>query len=78
MPARLNRLFRKPCLHEETIVVLSAHVERRVCESCGYLSFTMRSEPSPDRISRRNPVLQTVSGYWDGVRFHTAGSAKGM
>lgn len=37
----LSKLLRKPCLHENTIVVRSAHVERTVCEDCGYLSFTM-------------------------------------
>lgn len=58
MPARLNKMFRKPCLHEHTIVVRSSHVERKVCESCGYLSFTMIAGASPDRAERRNRVLQ--------------------
>lgn len=39
----LSKLLRKPCLHEQTIVVRSTHVERIVCETCGYLSFTMSS-----------------------------------
>lgn len=58
MPARLTKLFRKPCLHEQTIVVRSSHVERTVCESCGYLSFSMSSEYA-DRDPRGDRVLQT-------------------
>ena len=61
MPARLNRLFRKPCIHEQTIVVRSAHVERKVCESCGYLSFTMGLKDSPDSPERRRRPLQPTS-----------------
>ena len=61
MPARFNRLFRKPCLHEQTIVVRSAHVERKVCESCGYLSFTMGLEEPLDSANRRRRPLQATS-----------------
>lgn len=40
----LSKLLRRPCLHEETIVVRSTHVERTVCEICGHISFTMADE----------------------------------
>lgn len=40
----LSKLLRKPCLHEQTIVVRSTHVERTVCETCGHISFTMGEE----------------------------------
>ncbi len=59
MPARFARLFRKPCSHEHTIVVRSPHVERRVCEGCGYLSFTMSSNGSTDRRTKPDRVLLT-------------------
>lgn len=49
----LSKLLRKPCLHEQTIVVRSTHVERIVCETCGYLSFTM----SPSGVSASKAQL---------------------
>ncbi len=61
MPARLTRLFRKPCLHEQTIVVRSPHVERRVCEGCGYLSFSMKNDVRFDRRAEPERVLHTSS-----------------
>ncbi len=61
MPARLTKLFRKTCLHEHTIVVRSPHVERRVCEGCGYLSFSMGSDESPGESGRPRAVLHATS-----------------
>lgn len=40
----LSKLLRKTCLHEQTIVVRSTHVERTVCETCGHISFTIVEE----------------------------------
>lgn len=40
----LSKLLRKPCLHEQRIVIRSTHVERTVCETCGHISFTMAEE----------------------------------
>lgn len=67
MPARLTRLIRKPCLHEQTMVVRSSHVERKVCESCGYLSFSMTSDETFDRPRRPQRVLQSTAHSADTV-----------
>lgn len=67
MPARLTRLMRKPCLHEQTMVVRSSHVERKVCESCGYLSFSMNSEGRSERPRRPERALQPTYPNADTV-----------
>jgi hypothetical protein len=49
----LSRLLRKPCLHQQTIVIRSTYVERTVCESCGHISFTMAEEATLQPVAAK-------------------------
>ena len=47
-----SRLRGRPCSHERTTQFESVGVIRRVCESCGHISFAMQTE---SQTPQRNP-----------------------
>lgn len=52
------------CEHSETMAVISAGIERIVCESCGYVSFmfldTKTDDIDRDAFARSVDELETV------------------
>jgi hypothetical protein len=57
--ARLHDRRQRRCTHQQNVSVMTAGIERLVCESCGHVSVRFSGDPTPDADpAQRGPAIE--------------------